>query len=163
MLLYKYIVETIKKTFKEKPKHQLRFELNGVKYGMIPDLDNMTIGEYVDLDKYISSVDEWHKLLAVLYRPITNEKGDKYLIEEYEGSDKYSEQMKQAPLDIVLGVNVFFYALGIELLKHTVKSLEVEADQNTQVKQLLQENGDGISQYMEWLEETSCNLMPSLN
>ena len=35
--------------FNEKPKFQATFELDNVEYGFIPQLDQMTFGEYVDL------------------------------------------------------------------------------------------------------------------
>jgi hypothetical protein len=49
-----------------------------------------------------------HKAMAVLFRPIKKKQGTKYLIEDYEGSHKYSELMKEIPLDVVMGAMVFF-------------------------------------------------------
>ena len=44
----------------------------------------MTFGEYTDLDSYIGDWDNMHKVMAVLYRPITK-KGlnNTYEIEKY--------------------------------------------------------------------------------
>ena len=52
-----------------------------------------------------------------MYRPVTHFQKGKYLIESYEGSSKYSEIMKQAPLSVVLGATVFFWNLTNELAK----------------------------------------------
>ena len=127
-----------------------RFKLGGVEFGFIPDLDDMTFGEYTDLDSYIGDWDNMHKAMAVLYRPI-KKKGlnNTYEIEKYNGSITYSDVMKHAPLDVVFGANVFFYNLGNELLKSTMNYLE----QNKQMQTILQQHnsvndGVGIAQSM---------------
>lgn len=133
-----------------------------VEFGMIPDLQNISFGEYVDLDKYIGSVQDMHKAMAVLFRPIIAKKNDMYEIEEYEGSDKYAGYMKYMPLNVAIGALVFFYRLGTKLSRHTIAySLkEMTAEQRLQVeKRFLEANGVGISQYMESLEEMLQNLM----
>ena len=98
--------------------------------------------------------------MAVLYRPITRRLGEKYLIEDYEGSDKYSEALKEMPLDIALGAYVFFYHLGNELLKSTMTYLE----ENPQVQSILNKHnlenaGDGTQVYMHSLKEMLEDLM----
>jgi hypothetical protein len=127
-----------------------RFKLGGVEFGFIPDLEDMTFGEYTDLDSYIGDWDNMHKAMAVLYRPI-KKKGlnNTYEIEKYNGSITYSDVMKHAPLDVVFGANVFFYNLGNELLKSTMNYLE----NNKQMQTILQqhnsvEGGVGIHQSM---------------
>lgn len=138
-----------------------RFKLGGVEFGFIPNLDEMTFGEYTDLDTYITDWDDMHKAMAVLYRPIKN-KGlnGTYEIEKYNGSITYSDVMKHAPLDIVFGANVFFYNLGNELLKSTVTYLENNQDIQTILHQPnLVKGGDGIVQSMLLLKETLTNLI----
>jgi hypothetical protein len=132
-----------------------RFKLGGIEFGFIPDLDEMTFGEYTDLDSYIGDWDNMHKAMAVLFRPITK-KGlnNTYEIEKYNGSITYSDVMKHAPLDVVFGANVFFYNLGNELLKSTMNYLE----NNTQMQTILQQHnlendGVGIHQSMDSLKE----------
>jgi len=85
-----------------------RFKIGGTEFGFIPNLEEMTTGEYMDLDTYITDWSNMHKAMAVLYRPVTSKLGDKYRIEEYKGSDEYSEVMKFAPLNVVFGSVVFF-------------------------------------------------------
>jgi hypothetical protein len=72
-----------------------------------------------------------HKAMAVLFRPIKQKQGSKYLIEEYEGSHKYSERMKNMPLDVVLGAMVFFWNLTSALLNCIPNYLdkEIKAEQ----------------------------------
>jgi hypothetical protein len=127
-----------------------RFKLGGVEFGFIPDLDDMTFGEYTDLDSYIGDWDNMHKAMAVLYRPI-KKKGlnNTYEIEKYNGSITYSEVMKHAPLDVVFGANVFFYNLGNELLKSTMNYLENNKQMQTILQQHnLENDGVGIAQSM---------------
>jgi len=140
-----------------------RFKLGGVEFGFIPDLEEMTFGEYTDLDSYIGDWDNMHKAMAVLYRPITN-KGlnNTYDIEKYNGSITYSDVMKHAPLDVVFGANVFFYNLGNELLKSTVTYLENNKAIQTILQQhSLDKDGDGIVQSMLLLKETLTTLTES--
>ena len=127
-----------------------------VEFGMIPDLNNISFGEYIDLDRYISDWSQMHKAMAILFRPITAKKGDFYEIEDYEGSDKYAGYMQHMPTNVALGALVFFYRLGMKLSKHTMDySLsEMTADQRSQVeKRFLEANGVGINQFMHSLEE----------
>ena len=143
-----------------------KFKVDGVTFGFIPNLDEMTFGEYVDLDNYISDWSQMHKAMAVLFRPITKEHKGKYIIEDYESSDKYSELMKLMPLSCAMGAVVFFYHLGIELLKATphylknqMEMMEKETSPN-KVNSTL--NGDGIIQSINLLKETLGDLTKSL-
>jgi hypothetical protein len=149
------IAETLRKMLEGEKKFVQRFTLGGKEFGFIPNLEDISSGEYADLDKYISDWETMHKALAVMYRPITKVKGDKYEIEPYEGSATYSEVMKYAPLDVAFGSLVFFYHLGNELLKATLNYLEKEVKElSTQHKHSSTENGDGITTSMHSLKET---------
>ena len=137
-----------------------RFKMGGVEFGFIPNLDEMSTGEYMDLDTYITDWDTMHNAMAVLYRPITNKLGNKYQIEEYKGSVTYADVMRHAPLDVVLGAMVFFYNLGNDLLKSTINYLEENQEvQNILNKHNLENVGDGIQVSMLLLKETLEDLM----
>lgn len=137
-----------------------RFKMGGVEFGFIPNLDEMSTGEYMDLDTYITDWDTMHNAMAVLYRPITNKLGNKYQIEEYKGSITYADVMRHAPLDVVLGAMVFFYNLGNDLLKSTINYLETNQEvQNILNKHNLENVGDGIQVSMLLLKETLEDLM----
>ena len=137
-----------------------RFKMGGVEFGFIPNLDEMSTGEYMDLDTYITDWDTMHNAMAVLYRPITNKMGNKYQIEDYKGSITYADVMRHAPLDVVLGAMVFFYNLGNDLLKSTINYLETNQEvQNILTKHNLENVGDGIQVSMLLLKETLEDLM----
>ena len=128
------------------------FTLNGVEYGFIPALDDMTLGEYIDLDENFSSWETMHKAMAVLYRPITLKSRDKYHIEDYKGLE-LSVEMKRMPLDVVMSAMVFFYRLNNELLQTTLNYLSQEfpKQMTMEQRQTLAENGVGIKASMESL------------
>ena len=147
--------------FEQKPHIKTRFVLNGIEYGFIPNLDDMTLGEYVDLDTYLGKWQQVEKAMAVLYRPIINTYKNKYTIEEYkaEGQDVY----KDMPMDIVLGSMLFFYRLGIDLSRVMTSYLESKGEIPQQQMHNLVLNGDGISQFSHSLRDILRDLSISLN
>lgn len=154
------ITANINNLFTKENQFIQRFKMGGVEFGFIPNLDEMSTGEYMDLDTYITEWDTMHNAMAVLYRPITNKLGNKYQIEEYKGSVTYADVMRHAPLDVVLGAMVFFYNLGNDLLKSTINYLEGNQEvQNILTKHNLENVGDGIQVSMLLLKETLEDLM----
>lgn len=149
------IAEHINDLFTTEKKLIPRFKIGKVEFGFIPDLEEISWGEYMDLDKYINNWDDMHKAMAVMYRPIVESQKDGYLIEKYEGTDKYSEVMKLAPLDVALGAMVFFYDLGNELLRTSLRYLtEQVLEETSQNSNSSMTTGDGIAQSIELLTET---------
>ena len=138
-----------------------KFKMGGIEFGFIPNLEDISFGEYTDLDTYLSDWTQMHKAMAVLYRPIKkNGLNGTYEIEKYNGSITYSDVMKHAPLDVVLGANVFFYNLSNELLSSTMIYLEENQEvQNILKSQTLEENGDGTLHTMLSLKETLNDLI----
>jgi len=160
---FSFIINHIVTLFKEETPLQRDFTLtdpNGdtITFGFIPKLDDITLGEFVDLDNYIGDWQQIHKAMSVLYRPVTFRKGELYLIEDYEGADKYSEIMKDAPVNVALGSFVFFYRLGNVLSSYLADSLTQKMMEDKETIKDLEQNGDGINQYMQSLKEISQNL-----
>ena len=146
--------------FKEQTPRVDRFTMTDaagktIEFGLIPNISEMSFGEYYDLDSYVQDWETMHKAMAVLYRPVVLDTKGKYLIEEYEGSSKWSDVMAEMPVNVALGAYVFFYRLGSKLSKHTMNYLLEEAlDKGDSTSQLTSErSGDGISQFMLWQEE----------
>ena len=153
------IVNDLNNIFNTKTKLIPTFKMKGIEYGMIPKLDDITLGEYIDLDNNISDWDTMHKAMAVLYRPIEIKKDHRYQIEQYTG-DEDAGSFKDMPLDVVMGSLVFFWTLSEELLQITLKYLAKEMKDNLtfQQRQILEESGVGINQSMDWLR----GMLPSL-
>ena len=94
-----------------------KFELEGVKYGFIPDLQAISLGEFIDLEEGLSKDKDFHKAASVMFRPIVKEFGELYTIDGYEANTEMHHIMKQAPVGIISAAIVFFYNIAKELLK----------------------------------------------
>ena len=138
-----------------------KFTLKGVDYAFIPELDNMSFGEYMDLDTFIGDNDNLHRALNVLFRPIKLNKGSRYIIEDYEPND--SEVAKDFPLDVVLGAIVFFYTLGKDLSIVMMNSLDKKNEKDLAQYLISQQSMDGSIQSMQSLTEILQSLKISLN
>ena len=56
----------------EKPALTKSFQYNGKEYGFHPKLEDISLGEYIDLDTYLKEpYKDAEKILGVLYRPST--------------------------------------------------------------------------------------------
>ena len=138
-----------------------KFTLKGVDYGFIPELDNMSFGEYMDLDTFIGDNDNLHRALNVLFRPIKLNKGSRYIIEDYEPND--SEVAKDFPLDVVLGAIVFFYTLGKDLSTVMLNSLDKKNEKDLAQYLISHPSMDGSIHSMQSLTEILQSLKISLN
>jgi hypothetical protein len=154
------VMRHINTMFDEKPSLKPTFTLGEQEFGFIPNIEDITFGEYVDLDNYMGDVQNLHKTMAVLYRPVTEKAGKRYAIEPYESAQKYEQDMKQAPMDVVMGASLFFYRLGNDLLMATLNSLENQKT-NTQANPSLGVSGDGILPSISSLKEMLQDLIES--
>lgn len=94
-------------------------EIDGVEYGMHPDLNSLTLGEYADIETMIKNGTEQNmpEIMSILFRPITERNGRAYTIEAYDGEISIrAEEMKKMSAEQVQSALVFFYNLGKELL-----------------------------------------------
>ena len=124
------------------------FTMKGVDFGMIPNFDKIKSKEYIDLSTYGVEIETLHKVMAILYRPIKSKGvGNTYDIHEYEGTEEWSEIMKQMPLSYVNGVLAFFLTLQKELKDYFLKfTIQEQAKVKLHPTTLL--NGDGMLQSM---------------
>ena len=155
------IVSIITGLFNSKPALIKRFKLNGVEYGFQPQLDELTLGEYIDLDTYIGDWENMEKAMNVLYRPVLVSVKDKYSIDEYRvGTESAIINM---PMDAVMSSIFFLWNLGLDLSKNMTSYLE--ETQNETLIQFLnsQKNGVGINQFTDSLSEILEDLKISLN
>jgi hypothetical protein len=147
----------------QKPKLTKTFKLGVYEFGFIPKLEDMTSGEFIDLENYLGSTETLHQAMAVLFRPIKSKIKDLYTIEEYESSYKYSEVLKYMPLDIALGSMLFFWTLQNDCVNALTDYIQNEVEQSEQAKQVLVRNGVGINQFTQQLKGIFSDSMPSLN
>jgi hypothetical protein len=142
-----------------KPKLTRTFKLGVYEFGFIPKLEDMTSGEFIDLENYLSNTETLHQAMAILYRPITSKVKDLYTIEEYESSYKYAEVLKYMPLDIALGSMLFFWTLLNDCGNALSHYIQNEVEQSEQAKQVLEKNGVGINQFTQQLKEIFSSSM----
>jgi hypothetical protein len=157
----KEISNDILVVLQSKPRDLHRFTTNSKEFGRIPNLDDMTSGEYRDLDTYFDDLENLDRAMAVLFRPITNKQGANYLIEKYKGSDVYRETMANIPLEIFFSSQVFFYNLSKELLTATKDYLQ--SPKAEELEQALQKNGGGIHPLIQYLKDAELSLSQFLN
>jgi len=124
-------------------------EIEGKRYGFHPNLDDITLGEFADIETFVKNdIDNnLPELMAILYRPIVEEKNNIYIIEAYDGNISIrAEEMKKMSAEQVQSALVFFYNLGNELLKtlplylmERLKEMKKQLPQNPS-----QKNGVGL-------------------
>ena len=152
------ILKHINGLLQQKPKLTQTFKLGVYEFGFIPKLEDLSSGEYIDIESYLGDTQTLHKAMAVLFRPIKTKVNKLYTIEEYESSDKYSEVLKYMPLDVALGCMLFFSTLLNDCVIGLTNYIQNEAEQSEQVKNLLAKNGVGINQFTQQLKETFSTL-----
>lgn len=104
-----------------------KIDINGVKYGFHPNLDELTMGEFVDVETYAKENDI-AKMMSVLYRPINKEEGNRYNIDPYD-FDKHSDNanhFQKLSINVGNAIAVFFWTLGKEQLKTFHQSSKLE-------------------------------------
>lgn len=130
----------------ETARHLDTFTINGTRYGFIPNWDEFTVGEWIDLETQCA--DFWpnaHKVMAILFRPVNKEWNDKYTIEPYTAKED-AEVFLDMPADQVAGALLFFSTTRSELL-NTLRSSLI---QMTQEATSLLKNGVGTQSSMNW-------------
>ena len=157
------IVTDLGVMFEEDQKLQKQFTLNGVQYGFIPNLDEISFGEFVDLDTYLADWDQMHHAMQVLYRPVDINVRGRYNITEYKAI--VDDTMKEMPLAYALGAVFFLLNLGKELSVTMMDYLQRGVlKEHTPLKEGLIENGVGIHHFTKQLKEMlgSLNISQSL-
>jgi|TARA_R110000824_G_scaffold355084_1_gene542194 hypothetical protein len=94
-------------------------EIDGNRYGFHPNLDEITLGEYADIETFIKNDIEKNlpELMAILYRPIVEEKNKVYTIKAYDGNISIrAEEMKKMSAEQVQSALVFFWGFVSVLL-----------------------------------------------
>ena len=123
-------------------------EVEGVEYGFHPDLSEISLGEYADIETFIKNDIEKNlpELMAVLYRPIVEKKNKIYTIEAYDGKISIrAEEFKKMSAEQVQSALVFFWNFVKELLKILPSYLteRITEMKNSLQTKVLQKSGGG--------------------
>ena len=130
------------------------FEIDGVEYGMHPDLSEMTLGEYADIESFIKAglENNMPEIMAVLFRPIAEKNGDAYTIDAYDGNITLrAEEFKKMSAEQVQASLFFLSNLGKELLR-TLPSYLMERSQEIVEKlktEISEKSGDGSESFTD--------------
>lgn len=113
-----------------------KVRIGAIELGFVPNLNELTFGEYIDLDSRCTDVfkdgkingQAALKMMCILYRPIKAKFGKYYDIEPYNPNNirKYESEVMQLTLDHVMNVLVFFSNLEIELYNSSLDYLAKE-------------------------------------
>ncbi len=141
----KKITAKLNKALSEKPLLITRFKLGNTEFGFVPQLDDLTFGEFVDIENNVGDWATMHKAMAVLYRPVKQRVGKKYEIEDYRG-DSWHDAMLNMPASIAVSAINFFFHLENDLLKVTLAySDQAETPAQQEMQTTLTNNGGGIT------------------
>ena len=144
----------------EKPSLIKTFKYNGVEYGFHPHLEDISMGEYIDLEEYLKDpYKQAEKVLGVLYRPIKQEKFGRYLKENYHPDKHNGMGFQSLGADIFLGCLLFFYRLENRLQQSFLQSLEKDQMMALTSELNSVRNGDGMEQYTKLLKEIYSTLI----
>lgn len=132
------------------PRHEQTFLIDGMRLGFIPDLDAMSLREYIDIDSFAKEI--WKggdiinykflpDLLAILFRPVKEMLGEYYTIEPYNVDNvaRYRRYVESMTMDRVNGAMVFFSNLLSDLV---VSSLDYLTEETMRTMSTLQPQVD---------------------
>lgn len=122
--------------------------LNNNNYGIVPDFQDITLGELYDLEQNITILEQ----MSILYRPIIKSKGDKYKIEKYSGKLEKDLFEQNITVEEMVGFANFFLSLSEEYLSYIRKSMEVEAT-HLNLKKASVKNGVGTDSSTDFARE----------
>lgn len=125
-------------------KFEQTFKFKGKEYGFIPNLSKLSTGEWVDYEELMKQGGYWenaHKIMSILFRPITKKRGKKYSIEEYsdEHINQHSDDFLSLTMDKVIGAQSFFFRLGIDLLE-TLRTYTLKEKEKRTIKKELEKS-----------------------
>ena len=143
----------------EKPTLTKSFQYNNKEYGFHPKLEDISLGEYIDLDTYLKEpYKEAEKILGVLYRPITKKMFGRHDIENYDPDKHNGLGFQDLGADIFMGCLLFFYRIVTDLQITFLKSLEKEKNQDMMHNHNSVASGDGMESYIKLLKAISLDL-----
>ena len=153
------IVSTISQTLDQRTSLTTTFKMDGVDYGFIPNLEQITIGEHAVIDTTINNEEQIELMLSVMYRKITKKASVFYEIEAYNPDIDLSEKFKNVPMHIVTGAQVFFWSLFNELLQNTLLSIpKIAKAEGVDLEAVFQSVGGGITLLSESQESIKSEL-----
>ena len=115
-------------------------EFMGKRYGL-PQIEDMSVGEFADLDIIASGPNPEQRLAevaAILYRPIVEETEDYIVLEKYniEGVKKREKLFQYLPLTAIRSANAFFLQSASRSLENMLDSFKSKNQTSTFLQDL---------------------------
>jgi hypothetical protein len=149
-------------TSREEIEMKKHIEFEGKTYSLIPNMSEMSTGEFIDLENYCDENlnNNLHKLMAIMYRPRIGEVDmfGRYEIEGYNPTEEKEHKMLDLSMDIPLGVLDFFFHLEKKLLRDSNNYLEKLKSSKTR-----EQNKKDGSQQTKDIEKSGGGILFSLN
>jgi len=119
----------------EKKELVMTFEYLGVEYGLEQHFGTMPFGAWVDFEVYTADniTSNIHKLMAILYRPVTNrKKNGKYTIAPYNSNEieERAELFRDLPASYWFASSDFFFQVANLYISNIKVSLESKRKMN---------------------------------
>lgn len=144
----KNLLEKLGIALNVQPEFRPTFKHNGIDYGFEPSLEDITFGQFVDIDAIKDYQKDLPKLLAILYRPITKRLANTYEIKPYTGIEEF-QHIEQWPASIGVGALLFFWTIGKHCLNATQSYIRTEGKQKQNGDSLVR-SGDGTAISTAW-------------
>jgi len=136
-------------------RHEHTFFVNKKRLGFIPDFNELSFKEHVELDTYAQAIftkdgqnyKELPNLLAVLFRPVHHIMGKYYTLREYDSDQvkTYIDTINELTMDRVSGALVFFSTIESELASNSLEFLEeMREKMTTELTRLQADSPDGV-------------------
>lgn len=122
-----YITESITKEKSE--ELIMTFEHDGVVYGLENDWSKLTWGAWSDFEILSAEnlTDNIQHIMAILYRPVVWQKGEKYKIKDYDSEDvlERAQLFYSIPVSYWFSASVFFFRIAEQFITDTNNSLKL--------------------------------------
>ena len=120
--------------------------IDGIEYGLEPNLSKMAYGAYADITKYktLEINNDWASIMNILYRPVKRKKGSYYEIDTYTGNTD-SDKFLNVGMDVHFGTLFFLLNLSTDLLTSILNSTKLQ-ESHPNIKSILERSGQLIQQ-----------------
>lgn len=147
-----YCISKIHAMLESKPTFVQRFTFKGVEYGFVPNLDELSTGEFIDIETYQKNPQDLWKVLSIIYRPIMKKgQNGRYEIMPYNA--ELNHVFKELDANTAYGAMLFFWTIGIDLLNCIQRYLIQVKNKEVPMNFALPKNGDGLEWSTDLLTE----------
>ena len=125
-------------------------------------MDELSTGEFIDIETYQKNPQDLWKVLSIIYRPIMKKgQNNRYEIEPYNA--ELNPAFKELDANTAFGALLFFWTIGIALLNCTQRYLEGAKNKEVRMNFASHKNGGGLEWSTDLLTEITDRKSTRLN